>query len=132
MQSSPASRRREDKPMHSTEIPSTWRQRLWRSWWAPILAPILAMIVVVLVAWLVPWAAPRMPGDLSAADLARNEATAVRARAFVEALGVEPGAVVCRSTDSGSAWSHGASGGQRQDLCAVLQLAASDVYRKSL
>ena len=90
--------------MHGTETPATWRERLWRSWWAPILAPILAMIVVFLVAWLVPWAAPRTPGDLSAADLARDEAAAGRARAFVEGLGFEPGGVVCRSTSSGSGW----------------------------
>lgn len=89
--------------MHSTETPATWRERLLRLWWAPILAPILGMIFVV-VAWLVPWAAPRTPADLSAEQLARDEATAGRARAFVEALGFEPGGVVCRSTSSGSGW----------------------------
>ena len=62
------------------------------------------MIFVGLVGWLVPWASPRTPDDLSAADLARDEAAAVRARAFVEALGFEPGGVVCRSTSSGSGW----------------------------
>ena len=90
--------------MHSTETPATWRERLWRSWWAPVLVPTLAIIFVGLVGWLVPWASPRTPDDLSAADLARDEAVAVWARAFVEALGFEPGRVVCRSTSSGSGW----------------------------
>jgi hypothetical protein len=69
-------------------------------WWL-FVAFVAGLLILVL---LLPWAAPRTPDDLSAADLARDEAAAVRARAFVEALGFEPGAAVCRSTASGSAW----------------------------
>jgi hypothetical protein len=69
-------------------------------WWL-FAVPMAVLWIIVL---LLPWPAPRTPDDLSAADRARDEAAAVRARAFVEALGFEPGTAVCRSTDSGSAW----------------------------
>lgn len=69
-------------------------------WW--LFAAFVAGLWTIVL--LLPWPAPRTPDDLSAADLARDEAAAVRARAFVEALGFEPGAAVCRSTKSGSAW----------------------------
>ena len=45
-----------------------------------------------------------MPSDLSAQQLTRDAAASERARAFVGALGFEPGPIVCRAIHSGSAW----------------------------
>jgi hypothetical protein len=69
---------------------------MWLFW-----APALLMFIFIIA---VPWPSPRERDDLPERRLARDVAAGVRAQAFVEALGFEPGPVVSRSTNGGSAW----------------------------